>query len=160
MLKFKQFSHTRENFKEIWGDSDCSRSRKSVWVIVSRLAVRRRSGCPSRDLVVELTWILLKPPLCLLAEGVPCRTDGTVRAAADTRGRSLLTVVAVVQPDSVAVVLAVAFHGVVAEVALRHLVVGIDDDLQGGRRHFRDVGVTDVAKLGFSCLPEKCSCQV
>lgn len=38
---------------------------------------------------------------------------------------------AVVQPDPVAVVLAVAFHGVVAEVALRHLVVGVDDDLQG-----------------------------
>lgn len=69
-----------------------------------------------------------------------------MRPAARARARSLLTVVAVVQPDSVAVVLAVAFHGVVAEVALGHLVVGIDDDLQGCQRLFRDAGVTDEEK--------------
>lgn len=35
------------------------------------------------------------------------------------------------QPDSMAVILAVAFHGVVGEVALCYLVVGIDHNLQG-----------------------------
>lgn len=49
---------------------------------------------------------------------------------------SLRTVVAVMQPDSMAVVLAVAFHGVVGKVALRHLVVGIDHNLRG-RKWFK-----------------------
>lgn len=44
---------------------------------------------------------------------------------------SLRTVVAVMQPDSMAVILAVASHGVVGEVALCHLIVGIDHNLQG-----------------------------
>lgn len=36
---------------------------------------------------------------------------------------------AVVQPDAMAVVLAVTFHGIVAEVALSHFLVGVDHDL-------------------------------
>lgn len=41
------------------------------------------------------------------------------------------------EPDPVAVVLAVAFHGVVGEVALGHLVVGINDHLRGTEVQFR-----------------------
>lgn len=40
-----------------------------------------------------------------------------------------LTSVAVVQPDTMSVVLAVALHGVIAEVALGHFLVGVDHDL-------------------------------
>ena len=47
----------------------------------------------------------------------------------------LLTVVTVVQPDPMAVVFTVTLHGVVGEVALRHLEVWIYNDLKGrGRR--------------------------
>lgn len=87
------------------------------------------------DLVVELTRILLKPPLCLLAEGITWggnrKEGGEWGGYADLCLWPPLTVVAVVQPDAMAVVLAVAFHGVVGEVALCHLVVGVDHDLQG-----------------------------
>lgn len=41
-----------------------------------------------------------------------------------------VTDVAAVHPDAVPVVLAVAFHGVVGEVALCHLEVGVDHDLR------------------------------
>lgn len=41
-----------------------------------------------------------------------------------------LTGVAVVQPDAMSVILAVAFHGVVGEVALGHLEVWIYHDLE------------------------------
>jgi hypothetical protein len=46
-------------------------------------------------------------------------------------GVQLLTHMAVVKPDPVAVVLAVAFHGVVGEVTLRHFKVWIDHNLKG-----------------------------
>lgn len=42
-----------------------------------------------------------------------------------------VTDVAAVHPDPVPVVLAVALHGVVGEVALCHLEVGVNDDLRG-----------------------------
>lgn len=52
--------------------------------------------------------------------------------ATEWRGENLvrhLTSVAVVQPDTMSVVLAVALHGVVAEVALGHFHVGVDHHL-------------------------------
>lgn len=42
----------------------------------------------------------------------------------------LLTGVAVMEPDPMSVVLAVALHGVVGEVALSHFVIGIDHNLK------------------------------
>lgn len=47
-----------------------------------------QSGCAAtcclsdgklRDLVVELTWILLKPPLCFVTECITCRGKKTKR---------------------------------------------------------------------------------
>lgn len=38
---------------------------------------------------------------------------------------------AVMEPDSMSVILAVAFHGVVGEVALGHLLIWIDHNLKG-----------------------------
>lgn len=44
----------------------------------------------------------------------------------------MLTNVAVVEPDPMSVVLAVALHGVVGEVALSHFIVWIDYNLNRG----------------------------
>lgn len=60
-------------------------------------------------MVVELTRVLLKQTLRLFAEGIAGVT--------------------VVQPDAMAVVFTVTLHGVVGEVALRHLEVWIYNDL-------------------------------
>lgn len=40
-----------------------------------------------------------------------------------------LTSVAVVKPDTMSIILAIAFHSVVAEVALSHFLVGVDHNL-------------------------------
>lgn len=68
-----------------------------------------RNYCRLRNLVVQLSGVFLKPPLCLLAEGVANVT--------------------VMEPDSISVVFAVAFHGVVGEVALSHFKIWIDHNL-------------------------------
>lgn len=161
---------------ETFGPATPPWNPRVLWVIISGgfgrvgapAAVEQpRRGRPLGDLVVELAWILLEPPLRLLAERVTCRTEGEGGSEggrhADTGARAPLTVVAVVQPDAVAVVLAVAFHGVVAEVALGHLVVGVDDHLRGRERQLyrRRRGGDPLGEVvSFSRLPEKCSSQV
>lgn len=65
------------------------------------------------------------------------------------------------QPDSMAVVLAVALHGVVGEVALCHLVVGIDDDLRGPHnRRYASCAKGFWGSVVSLRSPEKCSSQV
>lgn len=54
-------------------------------------------------------------------------------------GVQLLTHMAVVKPDPVAVVFAVAFHGVIGEVTLCHFKVGIDHNLKGFERQTQEV---------------------
>lgn len=54
---------------------------------------------------------------------------GRPEALCSPGGPRGLTYVAVVHPDAVAVVAGPAFHDVIGVVRLRHLVVGVDDDL-------------------------------
>lgn len=63
-----------------------------------------------KDLVVELSPILFKPLVSFFTECVAYMT--------------------VVYPDSVPVVFAVTFHGIVGEVALGHFKIGINDNLK------------------------------
>lgn len=42
----------------------------------------------------------------------------------------LLTNMAVVEPDSVAVIFAVTLHGIVGKVALSHFIIGINHNLE------------------------------
>lgn len=95
-------------------------------------------------MVVELPGVLLKAPLCLLAERVACKGSKQTKAG-QCKGLNkglnvnrwfrgvfaLVTDVTVVEPDSVSVIFAVALHGVVGEVAFRHFLVRIDDNLKG-----------------------------
>lgn len=73
------------------------------------------------DLVVELSGVFLKLPLCFLTEGVAIMT--------------------VVKPDPVAIIFAVTLHAVVCEVTFRHLVIRIYHNLQDviSRFDVRDV---------------------
>lgn len=76
---------------------------------------------PRGDLVIYESTEVLKLFFCLFTEGT--------------------TYVTVVHPDAVAVVPGPALHDVVGVVRLRHLVVGIDDNLEQvvSRRHVSDV---------------------
>lgn len=74
-----------------------------------------------RNSVVQLSGVFLKSPLCLLAERI--------------------TSMAVMEPDPMSVIFAVALHGVVGEVALGHFVIWINHNLQNvvSRFDVRDV---------------------
>ena len=85
-----------------------------------------------------LTGVCVDLPACdwayrCVCAGLPVCVRGLtgVCAWAHRRVRGL-TGVAVVQPDAVAVVFTITPHGVVGEVALRHLEVGVDYDLRRG----------------------------
>ena len=99
------------------------------------------------DLVVELSGVLIKTPLGLLAERVTWgqrsrvafRGNGQAKHGGASHWiflflkyyRSLrLTNVAVMKPDAMAVILAVALHGVVGEVALCHFEIWIYNNLK------------------------------
>lgn len=117
------------------------------------VVVCRQGGSISDDLVTGLARVALKPLVGFFTEGITCRVDRYMRGCPCPEARahihhgqwwqdgspSLLpclhpshlspTNVAVVHPDAMPVVFAVALHRVVGEVTFCYLKIWVDNHL-------------------------------
>lgn len=109
------------------------------------VVVCREGGCILDDLVTGLARVALKPPVGFFTEGITCRVDrhyeglslhrcngdgkeGFPSCAAFTSHPSP-TDVAVVHPDAMPIVFAVALHCIVGEVTFCHFKIWVDNHL-------------------------------
>lgn len=94
------------------------------------VVVCREGGSILDNLVTGLAWVALKPPVGFFTEGI--------------------TNVAVVHPDAMPVVFAVALHSIVGEVTFCYLKIWVDNHLKNVVSWFH---ICDVNPLTVNVMP-------